>query len=122
MKTNIYIDGFNLYYRAVKDTAYKWLDLGKMSGQLVPGHDIHRTRYFTALINGASTPRRQLIYLRALEPIPILSVPRGTFKLRSKTGPLVNPVPGLPTFVTISAYEEKGTDVKPCYLPPFQRL
>ena len=32
MKTNIYIDGFNLYYGCVKDTPYKWLDLAKLCG------------------------------------------------------------------------------------------
>ncbi len=26
VKTNFYIDGFNLYYGAVKGTPYKWLD------------------------------------------------------------------------------------------------
>jgi len=26
MRTSIYIDGFNLYYSAVKGTPYKWLD------------------------------------------------------------------------------------------------
>ena len=28
--TNIYIDGFNLYYLAVRGTAYKWLDPAKL--------------------------------------------------------------------------------------------
>jgi hypothetical protein len=27
MRANIYIDGFNLYYRALKGTPYRWLDL-----------------------------------------------------------------------------------------------
>ena len=27
MKTNVYIDGLNLYYRAVQGTQYKWLDI-----------------------------------------------------------------------------------------------
>ena len=27
MKTNVYIDGLNLYYRAVQGTPYKWLDI-----------------------------------------------------------------------------------------------
>jgi hypothetical protein len=26
-KTNIYIDGYNLYYSRLKGTAFKWLDL-----------------------------------------------------------------------------------------------
>ncbi len=32
MRTNIYIDGFNLYYGALKDTPYKWLDLKALTG------------------------------------------------------------------------------------------
>ena len=30
MITNVYIDGFNLYYRALKDTPFRWLDLRKL--------------------------------------------------------------------------------------------
>ena len=29
MITNLYIDGFNLYYRVLKDTPFRWLDLRK---------------------------------------------------------------------------------------------
>jgi hypothetical protein len=29
VRTSIYIDGFNLYYRALKGTPYKWLDVKK---------------------------------------------------------------------------------------------
>ena len=31
MITNVYIDGFNLYYRALKDTPFRWLDLRKLA-------------------------------------------------------------------------------------------
>ncbi len=27
MLTNVYVDGFNFYYGAVKGTPYKWLDI-----------------------------------------------------------------------------------------------
>jgi hypothetical protein len=30
MKVNVYIDGFNLYYGAVKGTPYRWLNLAEM--------------------------------------------------------------------------------------------
>jgi len=30
MKTNVYVDGFNLYYRALKRTPYKWLNLDRI--------------------------------------------------------------------------------------------
>ena len=47
-KTNVYIDGFNLYYGAVKDTPYKWLDLAAFCGRLLPKHDVRHIRDFTA--------------------------------------------------------------------------
>lgn len=31
MITNIYVDGFNLYYRALKYTPFRWLDLRKLA-------------------------------------------------------------------------------------------
>ncbi len=33
---NVYVDGFNLYYGALKRTPYKWLDLGKLAEILLP--------------------------------------------------------------------------------------
>ena len=50
MKTNVYIDGFNLYHRALQRTAYKWLDLSKLAQALVPAHTVNRIRYFTAIV------------------------------------------------------------------------
>ena len=41
MITNAYIDGFNLYYRALKDTSFRWLDLRKLAATLVPEDTIH---------------------------------------------------------------------------------
>lgn len=54
MKTNVYVDGFNLYYGAVRGTPYKWLDLRKLCALLLPKSEIHRIRYFAALVD--STP------------------------------------------------------------------
>ena len=48
MKANVYIDGFNLYYGALRGTAYKWLNLSAMCQRLLPGRSIGRIRYFTA--------------------------------------------------------------------------
>lgn len=50
MKTNVYVDGFNLYYGCVKGTPYRWLDLARLCRVLLPSHEIHRIRYFTALL------------------------------------------------------------------------
>ena len=33
---NAYIDGLSLYCGALKNTSYRWLDLGRLSRALVP--------------------------------------------------------------------------------------
>lgn len=50
MATIVYIDGFNLYYGALRGTPYKWLDLEALSQRLLPKDDVHLVRYFTARI------------------------------------------------------------------------
>ena len=50
MRTNVYVDGFNLYYRALTGTALRWLDLSKLAQLLLPQHRITRIRYFTAKV------------------------------------------------------------------------
>jgi hypothetical protein len=111
----VYYDGFNLYYRAVRSTRYKWLDLLKLAQRLLPSHTINRIRYFTA--NAQALPAdpnvvvRQQTYLRALRTIDNLSMHLGQFKRREKRGPLVTPIPGVPNLVDIHVFEEKGSDV-----------
>jgi hypothetical protein len=40
-RTRIYIDEFNLYYRALKGTPHKWLDISALSLAVLPaGHVI----------------------------------------------------------------------------------
>ena len=51
MITNFYVDGFNLYYRALNDTPFRWLDLRKLAETLFPPDTIHRVSYFTALLD-----------------------------------------------------------------------
>ena len=51
MLTNFYIDGFNLYYRALRNTPFRWLDLRKLAEMLFPNDEIRRICYFTALLN-----------------------------------------------------------------------
>ena len=69
MITNFYIDGFNLYYRALQGTPYKWLNLRKLAEALFPRDTIHKICYFTAPItprpNDITQPQRQQAYLRA---------------------------------------------------------
>jgi len=49
MRTSVYIDGFNLYYRAVRGTPYKWLDVKRVCENLLdPKHRIVAVNYYTA--------------------------------------------------------------------------
>ena len=115
MITNIYVDGFNLYYRALKDTPFRWLDLRKLAETLFPEDAIHWVSYFTALLDARpdnpSQPQRQQAYLRALATLPGFEVYYGTFRPRTKLRPLVEQVPGLPPHVLVRDSEEKGSDV-----------
>ena len=115
MITNIYVDGFNLYYRALKDTPFRWLDLRKLAEVLFPEDTIHRVSYFTALLDARrdnpSQPQRQQAYMRALATLPGFEVYYGTFRPRIKLRPLVEAVPGLPTHVLVRDSEEKGSDI-----------
>jgi hypothetical protein len=40
VKTILYIDGFNLYYSAVKDTALKWLNPVALGARAFPRNQI----------------------------------------------------------------------------------
>ena len=116
MITNVYIDGFNLYYRALRRSPqYKWLDLAKLSQALLPGHQINRIRYFTAIIEERSgDPQkryRQQVYLRALATIPNLSVHYGQFKTRNVWRRRARPNQNLDDPVLVKNTEEKRTDV-----------
>lgn len=84
MLTNLYIDGLNLYHRAVKNTPHKRLDLRRLA--LFPRDAIQSIHYFTSRLitrPGKSRDReeqrqlRQNAYLRALEATPGLFVHYG---------------------------------------------
>ena len=56
-RTIVYIDGFNFYYGAVKDTPHKWLDFEAFCRLLLPRDDIVKIRYFTARISALPNDR-----------------------------------------------------------------
>ena len=75
MRTTIYVDGFNFYYRALKGTPHKWLNLDTLFHLLLrPPHAITAIKYFTARVsarpNDPGQPVRQDMYLRALRTVP----------------------------------------------------
>lgn len=86
MATNVYIDGFNLYYGSLKYTPYKWLDVSKLIKSLYPAVTINKIRYFTAQVkpwaHDRDAPVRQNIYLRALRTLHNTTIHEGRFALR----------------------------------------
>ena len=118
MRTYIYIDGFNFYYGAVKNTPYKWLDFKSLFTKLLsPANKIVSIKYFTAIVTGKidpDQPQRQKSYLRALRKhIPEISIYYGNFNSHTVIQPLAceNRQYNRPFFVPIIKTEEKGSDV-----------
>lgn len=114
MKTCVYIDGFNLYYGALKGTGDKWLDIAKMSKFLLPQNDIQVIKYYTARIlsrpEDPEQEHRQAVYLRALSTFPEIKIIEGQFKRTKATGVDVRHS-ACNQLRTIWRYEEKGSDV-----------
>lgn len=121
-RTYVYIDGFNLYNRAyskhpaaAQRQSLKWLDLVALARHVLPHNDVVQVRYFTAKIRPSTSdpdaPKRQHAYLRALSSLPELSIHLGQFRVRDKLGRVVRPAQLAGRHVTISTFEEKGSDV-----------
>lgn len=114
-RTNVYIDGFNLYYGALKGTPNRWLNPLALCASLFPRNQIRRIRYFTALVDGRppdnQQPVRQQTYIRALETLACMSVHLGQFQTRPTRMPLAKPRPGGARTVEVLKTEEKGSDV-----------
>lgn len=136
MDTNIYVDGFNLYYGSLKYTNYKWLDISKLVTALFPTTTVNKIRYFTANVKSSrhdpDAPVRQNIYLRALATIPNLTTHKGRFALREVCLPqfplayINDNTTRPPQNVQVLKPEEKRSDVnlatyllKDCYTNDF---
>lgn len=115
MKTNVYVDGFNLYYGIRDKPNSKWLDILKLCNTVYPKNQINRIRYFTALVmprpNDPTKVQRQQTFIRALETIPILTVHYGHFLSSTVMAMQTNPALGERRFVEVHKTEEKGSDV-----------
>ncbi|MYC36977.1 MAG: NYN domain-containing protein [Chloroflexi bacterium] len=115
IRANIYIDGLNLYYRALRGTPHRWLDPRRLARLLLPEHRIGRIRYFTALVaNRPDDPtqaQRQQAYLRALATVPDLTIHYGHLMAKTKRRPLARLPESGPRTVEILDTEEKGSDV-----------
>lgn len=89
MSTNVYVDGFNLYYGCLRERPGKWLDLERLFAQLLPDHDVKRIRYFTVRVSDRIThpgvAGRQHTYLRALKTLPTVQVHLGHFMIKESS-------------------------------------
>lgn len=126
MKTILYIDGFNLYFRALqKRRGLRWLNVQALAEELLfEDNEIIETNYFTARVNDRIDPGadvRQDAYLRALKTLPDLKIHYGKFATRRSWAKLCHPPvfrpeaeemdEPWPETVRIIRSEEKGSDV-----------
>lgn len=111
-RTFVYIDGFNLYYGAVRYSPYKWLDVNKLVQNYLKSALIIRTKYFTARVAARSADpsqtTRQQIYLQALQTIPNLDIIEGNFQT---TKALLPSAEDPSKHHSVMKTEEKGSDV-----------
>jgi hypothetical protein len=99
IRTSVYIDGFNLYYGAVRGTPFKWLNPIQLVRQLIPSsHAVTKLKYFTARVSGTAdfeAPKRQEAYLAALRTLPEVELHFGRFLAKGVWRPITNlPVAG----------------------------
>lgn len=94
MRTIVYVDGFNLYYGALKGTSFKWLDPVEFSRRALPsGLSINKIKYFTARLSGAidpTAPWNQQIYFNALKTRKEIEIYASRFISKSMWMPILN--------------------------------
>jgi uncharacterized LabA/DUF88 family protein len=113
-----YIDGFNFYFRRLRNKPYRWLDLVALIDSLFPDDEVVKVKYFTARISGkfdAQKPLRQAVYLRALKTIPRLEIIEGQYFTKVASRRLVETHTNAHGDAVVSAEiwdsDEKGSDV-----------
>jgi uncharacterized LabA/DUF88 family protein len=115
-----YIDGFNLYYGALRHQPYRWLDLEALCGTYIKrSFELVGVKYFTAKVEDRPDKpgqrEQQREYLRALRTLPKVEIIYGHFLTRTATRLLEHPPKkrrksdiGLRS---VWIQEEKGSDV-----------
>lgn len=110
LRVNIYVDGFNLFFGALRATPFRWLDLNALARHLLeplfPDFEIGTIRYCTAPAKGSGSLRQQ-VYWRALSTQSNVVIHRGVHKARVKN-PRFADGSG---FARVLQQEEKATDV-----------
>jgi len=114
VRTNVYIDGFNLFHGAIKGTPFKWLDIRAFCVKVLPSNNIQTVKFFTAMVSERGTDpgqvARQGIYIRALRTLPDVEIIFGSFMTQKRMRPLALPPSRGSRFVEILDTEEKGSD------------
>ena len=116
MRTCVYVDGFNLYFGALKRTKYKWLNIKALCESLLkPHNEIVAIKYFTAHVSGThydpDKAIHQQLYIRALkQTTPEVTVILGQFTTHKVVKKLVTPINGVKR-AEIYETTEKGSDV-----------
>lgn len=94
----VYVDGFNLYYGALKPRKLngrvvsqecRWLDLETLGSRLCGNSPLLEVAYFTAKVRG-SRASKQKRYLAALRTLPSVSITYGRYQeetRRCRVGP-----------------------------------
>ncbi len=127
MRTIVYVDGFNLYFRMLQQRPeLKWLNIKLLAEKLLRrSNKVAGVRYYTARVSGrvdSAGPARQQVYFDALKTVPEISFHMGSFLSSTKFAGLVHPpsfrpelTPPLPrpwpNVVRVHKTEEKGSDV-----------
>jgi hypothetical protein len=116
VRTNLYVDAFNLYRSCLKGTPYKWLNLATLFEALVPKEfTLNRIRVFAGQVKDwpedPSISERQAAYFRALRTIPNLTIHLGHFQHYRKWLHLADPEPNGPQTAFVILSQEKGSDV-----------
>lgn len=113
-----YVDGFNFYYRRLRNKPYRWLDLPRLFEQFFPDDELVKVRYFTARVGGKfdpAKPLRQQAYLRALQTLSKMDIVEGQFLTTQAKFRLVDPLfdaAGQPIYsAKVWKQDEKGSDV-----------
>jgi len=133
LRTIVYVDGFNLYYRILKKKhpEFKWLNVRLLAKEMLPLNKIVQVNYYTAYVSAhmdKDSPRRQQVYLDALANDPLINIHFGLFSVHNNYAkicpqsmpdnkPAFLPVPQSfrlapwPNVVRVIKTEEKGSDV-----------
>jgi len=113
-RTIVYVDGFNFYYGAIRDTPWKWLDPVALFQKVLGRQNaLVKVKYFTARVGPSpkdpNVHVRQDAYLRALQAhCPLLDLYYGHFLRHRIKMEHANPPP---YSVEVWKNEEKGSDV-----------